>query len=77
MLSVLVSFRSYESKRYSWNDNRKTAGKWRTSNPTALKANSIITKWGCPKPGNGHGYTAPIVVWEPWNDRESRKNGCR
>lgn len=62
MLSMLVSFRSYESKRYSWGNNRKTAGKWRKSVPTTLNANPVFTNWGQPKPGNGHGYTAPVVV---------------
>lgn len=59
---MLVSFRSYESKRYSWKDNRKTADKWRKSVPTTRNANSIDTNWGWPKPGNGHGHTALIVV---------------
>ncbi len=62
MLSMLVSFRSYESKRYSWKNNRETAGKWRKSVPTTLNANPVFTNWGQPKPGNGHGYTAPVVV---------------
>lgn len=59
---MLVSFRSYESKRYSWKDNRKTADKWRKSVPTTLNANPVFTNWGWPKPGNRHGHTAPIVV---------------
>ena len=33
-------------KRYSWKDNRKTAGKWRKSVPTTRNANSINTNWG-------------------------------
>jgi len=46
MLSMLVSFRSYESKRYSWENNRKTADKWRKSVPTTLYANPVFTNWG-------------------------------
>ena len=61
--SMLVTFRSYGIKWYSWKGNHKTVGKWRKSVPTTRNANSIDTNWGWPKPGNGHGHTALIVVW--------------
>jgi len=37
-------------------------GKWRKSVPTTLSANPVCTNRGWPKPGNGHGHTASIVV---------------
>ncbi len=30
---------------------------------------------GWPKGGDPHGHGAVIVVREPWNDRDCRKNG--
>lgn len=51
-------------------------GKWRKSHPTTRKA--ILTYATGDDLNlfyNRHGYTALIVVGEPWNDRDSRKNG--
>lgn len=59
---MLITFRSYGIKRYSWKNNHMTVGKWRKSVPTTLNANLVFTNRGWPKPGYGHGHTAPIVV---------------
>ena len=49
-------------------------GKWRKSVPTTLNADPVFTNRGWPKPGNGHGHTALIVVRDV-NDVHMAKEG--